>query len=220
MPKKPKSSRFSLVLRATVALSVLIVGARAQSLAEPFPLERQILWQRTLDDALLIAKAQHRPILIAVNMDGESASERIVRERYHDPEFVALTRSFVCLPASIFRHSARDHDDQGRRIVSLRFGEVTSGEHYLLEPLLYDKYLGGERIAPRHAVIQPDGTKTFDLSLLFDFKDLDAALADAAKNAPPPQDPEIGVAGSASARSHRGRLAFEERLADPRRGEN
>ncbi|MBL8753443.1 MAG: hypothetical protein JNK15_09095, partial [Planctomycetes bacterium] len=32
----------------------------------------QIAWQRSLDDALAIARAERRPLLLAVNMDGES----------------------------------------------------------------------------------------------------------------------------------------------------
>src|SRR5262245_21402116 len=32
-------------------------------------------WQRSFDDALRVARAEHRPILVAVNMDGEIASE-------------------------------------------------------------------------------------------------------------------------------------------------
>src|SRR5262245_22450181 len=96
-------------------------GARESST----PDARQIHWQRSVDDALALAKATGRPLLLALNMDGESASDRIVYERYRDPAFVALTRRCVCLGASVFRHNARDHDDQGRRIPCPRFGCIT-----------------------------------------------------------------------------------------------
>lgn len=139
---------------------------------------RQIHWQRSLDDALAVAKATGRPLFLAVNMDGESASDRIVHEEYTDPTFVALTRHCVCLGASLFRHNARDHDDQGHRIPCPRFGEITCGEHMALEPVLFEKYLSdGERVAPRHAVVLADGKKAFDLSLCFDLLDIDKALA-------------------------------------------
>src|SRR5262245_37315595 len=87
-------------------------AATAPSLAPgpAFPDERQIHWQRSLDDALAISAAEGRPIFVAVNADGESASERIVRELYRDPRFVSLTRRFVCVVASPFRHSPRDFD--------------------------------------------------------------------------------------------------------------
>ena len=74
------------------------------------PDARQVHWQRTLEDALELAQAQNRPILVAVNMDGESASDRIVHEEYRDPAFVAATRTSVCLVASVFRHNPRDYE--------------------------------------------------------------------------------------------------------------
>jgi hypothetical protein len=177
-----------------------------------------VLWQRSLEDALVLAKSEGRPLFIAVNMDGESASERIVKENYRNPEFVALSRRFVCVIASAFRHEQRDHDDLGRRIPCPRLGEVTCGEHIALEPILFEKYLGGERIAPRHALILPDGTKSFDLFLLFDLGDLDRRLAQSIGTAPPPRvvsaPPGSGSSWIelASARDHRGRLAFETRI--------
>src|SRR6185295_15262311 len=103
---------------------------------------------------------------------------------------VASTRAFVCLVASPVRHTPRDHDDQGRRIPCPRLGEVTCGEHVALEPILFDRYLGGERIAPRHALIltpwTTDSKKEFDLSLLFDLHDIDRKLVECRKLAPPP----------------------------------
>lgn len=215
------------LLRSTTAGILLGFVAAAQSADRPSAAiapDRQILWQRSLEDALEISKREGRPILVAVSMDGESASERIVRERYRDPAFVAMTRPFVCVVASAFRHAARDHDEEGRRIPCPRLGEVTCGEHIALEPILFEKFLGGERIAPRHAVVLPDGTKSFDLFLLFDFRELDRKLAEAAKLAPPagPQVPPPALAGHptraaswgglASLKSSRGRAAFEAAL--------
>ena len=147
----------------------------------------QIDWQRSLDDALSLSRAEGRRLLIAINADGESASERIVRERYRDPEFVAWTRPFVCVVASVFRHAPRDVDLEGRRIPCPRLGTVTCGEHIALEPLVHERYLAGteivldgevvERISPRHAVVTADGDKTLDLFLLFDLTVIDRELA-------------------------------------------
>lgn len=166
------------------AAAAFVFGALpAQAPAEATDL-RQVHWQRTLADAEALAQATGRPLLIAVNMDGESASDRIVHEQYRDPAFVALTRHCVCLGCSVFRHNARDHDDQGRRIPCPRFGGITCGEHMVLEPELFAKYLAdGERVAPRHALVRTDGTKAFDLSLCFDLKDIDRALAAAVADA-------------------------------------
>ena len=108
----------------------------------------QVAWLPDLAEAKALAAREGRPLFLAVNMDGESASERIVREIYRDPEFVAMTRHVVCLMSSVFRHTPRDYDDQGRRIPCPRIGRITCGEHMALEPILYDAYLGGDRIAP------------------------------------------------------------------------
>ena len=180
---------------------------------------RQILWQRSLDDARSLSDRDGRPLLLAINADGESASERIVVERYRDPRFVEWTRSFHCVVGSWFRHTPRDHDEQGRRVACPRLGEVTCGEHIALEPILHDAYLMGEtivvddgvvqRISPRHALVSAEGTKELDLFLLFDFRVLDEALAKAAARWPVtganpwPLEPELDP-------SHRARLAREQ----------
>src|SRR5262245_48092686 len=146
------------------------------------PDSHQILWQRDLEQALALAKAEDRPLFLAVNMDGESASDRIVNEEYRDPAFVADTQPFVCLVASVFRHNPRDYDEAGRRIPCPRLGECTCGEHMALEPALFERFLAdGERVAPRHAVILVDGKKSWDLSLAFDLHHIDRELAASAQ---------------------------------------
>ncbi|MCB9920192.1 MAG: hypothetical protein H6832_17455 [Planctomycetes bacterium] len=176
---------------------------------------RQIHWQRSLEDALAISQAEGRPLLLAINMDGESASDRIVREEYRDPSFVAASRRFVCLAASLFRHNPRDYDDEGRRIPCPRLGGCTCGEHVALEPILFERYSSdGERVAPRHAVILPDGTKAWDLSLSFDLKDIDRALLESAKSAPPTRAPGRvdDWAQLAALRTDNGRLQLERSI--------
>src|SRR5262245_26240129 len=197
--------------RRTLAV-LFLLQACATDLAQPVPLPPpppdRILWQRTLEDALALAKLRHRPLLLAINMDGESASDRIYTELYRDPAFVAATRHCVCLGASVFRHNARDHDDQGRRIPCPRFGEITCGEHMALEPVLWEKYLSdGERVAPRHALIREDGTKAWDLSLCFDLKDVDRALFASVAAA------SAAVTDASVPQEHRSRLAAEDHVA-------
>jgi len=181
----------------------------------------QIHWQRTLEDASAQAARDGRPLLVVINADGESASERIVTERYRDPAFVAHTRSFHCVVGSYFRHNPRDFDAQGRRVPCPRLGEVTCGEHMALEPVLHERYLLGEhievddgvvqRISPRHALVLPDGSKEWDLYLLFDFRALDARLAQAAARWPAseaaPWEPALADP------RHRARLEREELCA-------
>jgi hypothetical protein len=182
-----------------MSVSLLLSGWFAAALAfapqaPSFPDARQILWQRNLDDALELSRASGRPLLVAVNADGESASELIVRERYRDPRWVANTRSFVCVVASYFRHTPRDHDDFGARVVCPRFGEVTCGEHMALEPATHERFMKGvtielfgettDRISPRHVLALPSGEVEFDRYLLFDLSELDRELEAAAKRWP------------------------------------
>ncbi|MCA8965636.1 MAG: hypothetical protein KDC48_12195, partial [Planctomycetes bacterium] len=175
----------------------------------------QIHWERSLDDALALSLTTHRPVLLAVNMDGESASDRIVHEEYRDPKFVAASRSYICVVASLFRHNPRDFDDQGNRIPCPRLGCCTCGEHIVNEPAMFQSLLAdGERVAPRHAVISPDGKKGWDLSLSFDLQDIDRAVIETAKKVPPPVPLRVsGWKELANQRSDRGRALLERAIA-------
>jgi hypothetical protein len=45
---------------------------------------------------------------------------------------------------------------------------VTCGEHIAAETELYEQYFEGQRIAPRHILLEPDGTKTYDVFYSWD----------------------------------------------------
>lgn len=204
----------------------LLPGARLAALQTPGATdERQIHWQRSLDDALELSRTLERPLLVAINADGESASERIVRERYRDPQWIAHTRSFVCVVASVFRHTPRDHADTGERVPCPRFGEVTCDEHIALEPAAHGRWLAGkvielfgettERISPRHVLVSPQGEVLFDRYLLFEMSELDDELAHWAARFPPRPRAEVSAWEGVGAfdPSARSRLAFEDALA-------
>src|SRR5262245_61624655 len=114
-------------------------------------------WQRTWEDALAVSKETGKPILVCVNMDGEIASEHYAGIRYRTPEIAALYDSYVTVIASVYRHTPRDYDDQGHRVLCPRFGSVTCGEHIAMEAIVYDKFLDGQRIAPRHIMVETTG---------------------------------------------------------------
>ena len=122
-----------------------------------------IPWQRTWEDAMELSKQSKKAILICVNMDGEIASEHWAGIRYREPEIAALFEQYVCVIASTFRHNTRDYDARGNRIPCPRFGAVTCGEHIWMEPTVYDQYLDDTRVAPRHVMIELDGSETYDL---------------------------------------------------------
>ncbi len=163
-------------------------GGRAQFTsrggAQPQGLNREQMWwaptaedwakpvlirfQRTWEDAVAVAQETGRPILICVNMDGEIASEHYAGVRYRQPHIAELYEPYVAVIASVYRHSPRDHDEEGRRVLCPRFGSVTCGEHIAIEPLLYERFFDGVRVAPRHILVEPDGTQVFDVFYAWD----------------------------------------------------
>ena len=120
-----------------------------------------ITFQRTWPDALAVSIETGKPILICVNMDGEIASEHYAGIRYREAEKAALYQPYVCVLASVYRHTPRDFDEHGNRILCPRFGSVTCGEHIAIEPILYEKYFDGKRIAPRHIMVELDANEVY-----------------------------------------------------------
>lgn len=117
-----------------------------------------VTWQRSWTDALSVARETGRALLVCINMDGEIASEHYAGVRYRQPEIAALYEPYVCVIASVYRHNPRDFDDQGRRIPCPRFGGVTCGEHIAIEPTIYALFCDGQRVAPRHIMVELDGS--------------------------------------------------------------
>ncbi len=141
-----------------------------------------IRWQRSWADAVRLSQQTKKPILVCVNMDGEIASEHYAGVRYRDPEVAKLFEPYVCVMASVYRHNPRDYDDQGRRIPCPRLGCVTCGEHIALEPLVYEKFLDGKRISPRHIMVELDGSEVYDVFYTWDVKSVLDSLENGIKD--------------------------------------
>ena len=122
-----------------------------------------ITWQRTWEDAQAVSKETSKPLLICINMDGEIASEHYAGVRYRQPEIAALYEPYVTVIASVYRHTPRDFDEAGHRILCPRFGSVTCGEHIAMETAIYDKYEHGQRVSPRHVGIELDGSEIYNV---------------------------------------------------------
>lgn len=149
-----------------------------QDWARPVPIQ----WQRTWDDAVRLSQQTKKPILVCVNMDGEIASEHYAGIRYRDPEISKLFEPYVCVIASVYRHNPRDYDDEGRRIPCPRLGCVTCGEHIAMEPIVYEKFLDGKRISPRHIMVELDGSEVYDVFYTWDVKSVLDSLDNGIKN--------------------------------------
>jgi tetratricopeptide (TPR) repeat protein len=148
-----------------------------------------IPWQRSFHDALAVSKSTGAPILVCVNMDGEIASEHFAGVRYRDPATAKLLERYVCVIASVYRHTPRDYDEQGRRVPCPRFGTVTCGEHIACEVELYAKYFEGKRISPRHIMLDLSGSKSYDVYYSWDTETVFTAYAKGVENLPLPQKP-------------------------------
>jgi hypothetical protein len=153
--------------------------------AEDFARPVLITFQRTWADAVTVAKETGKPILICINMDGEIASEHYAGVRYRDPEIAPLYQPYVCVVASVYRHTPRDYDDQGNRILCPRFGSVTCGEHIAIEPFVFENFLDGKRIAPRHIMVEPNGDEIFDVYFANDTASVFRTIKEAIDNRAP-----------------------------------
>jgi len=146
-------------------------------------------WQRSFADALSVARAEHKPILVAVNMDGEIASEHFAGVRYREPGTAEQMNRYACVIASVYRHTPRDYDEEGRRIECPRFQTVTCGEHIEAERELYGKYFDGKRISPRHIVLDLEGRETYDVYYSWDTATVFTTFAKGVEGWPQPDPP-------------------------------
>jgi hypothetical protein len=146
-------------------------------------------WQRSFDDARRVARARNMPILVAVNMDGEIASEHFAGVRYRTPETAAQLAKYACVIASVYRHTPRDYDPEGKRVECPRFGTVTCGEHIEAERELYDTYFDGVRVSPRHLVLDLEGKETFDVYYSWDTATVFTTFSKGREGWPEPSEP-------------------------------
>ncbi|MFT6111159.1 MAG: hypothetical protein ACJA2W_004089, partial [Planctomycetota bacterium] len=79
---------------------MISTGFTAPGLAAVNPAAKGIEWADTFDGALMTAVTEGRVVFIAVNMDGERANERMVKNVYGDKRIVALSERSVNLIAS------------------------------------------------------------------------------------------------------------------------
>ncbi|MCB9914921.1 MAG: hypothetical protein H6828_07195 [Planctomycetes bacterium] len=151
-----------------------------------------ITWQRTWEDALEVSRRTGKPILVAVNMDGEPASEHWAGIRYREPATGKLFEPYVNVIASVYRHNPRDYDEHGARILCPRFGSVTCGEHIRIEPLLYEQYFEGKRVAPRHIGVELDRSEQYDVYYAFDIDSVKNAVRSFIVERPDTRKPDTG----------------------------
>lgn len=211
MPNSPKSGSLSFALLGALAATLVSAPLYAQA-GQPAPGSREamwpapteadwakpclIFWQRTFEDAVVVARETGKPILICVNMDGEIASEHYAGIRYREPEKAKLYEPYVTVIASVYRHTPRDFDERGARIPCPRFGSVTCGEHIAIEPGLFDGFFEGQRVAPRHVMVELEESgsyaESYDVYYAFDTDSVFETIRVGIANRPaPPELPDV-----------------------------
>ncbi len=113
-----------------------------------------ITWDPIYEDALARAASEKKVVFIAVNMDGERANDRMVKEMYKEKSILELSTSTINLIASNSTHSQGDKTCK-------RFGGVSCPEHRRVDVSVRGSVLKpdaeGYVIAPQHVWLGPDG---------------------------------------------------------------
>ena len=182
-PEPAKKKTYGTRQGAGVGREQMWPAPTAEDWAKPCLLQ----FQRTWADARAVSKETGKPILCCINMDGEIASEHYAGVRYRQAEIAEIYKPYVCVIASVYRHTPRDHDDQGRRILCPRFGSVTCGEHISIEPILFEKFLDGQRVAPRHIMVDLDGKEVYDVYYVNDTAGVFDSVRDGPEKVAPPK---------------------------------
>lgn len=141
-----------------------------------------ILWDASFDAALAKAKAENKPIFIAVNMDGEPVCEELVKRHYCDERIVKLSGSMVNLFASKFSHKGGDK-------ACARAGNIPCRSHQQVErDVRRDvfKIAPGEPVnAPNHIWLGPDGTVLLSVPFMITTGQLEWCMVEAIRKVDP-----------------------------------
>lgn len=113
---------------------------------------QDIAWSRDLNATLVRARAENRPILIAINaLDTERGNQAQRSGAYRNAALVAASRAMLCLVAN-----PNDHDRGG---TCARYGTTDCKTHRdVLTYALRRWSREGDIISPQHMVLAPDGT--------------------------------------------------------------
>jgi hypothetical protein len=122
------------------------------ALAAPALAGGTIAWDADWDAAFERAAREHRPVFLAVNMDGEAANDRLAEKVYADPAVVALSQRTVNLVASRFDHAGAK--------TCPRFPGIECVAHKRVDGAARQGVLvadpNGYVVAPQHVFLAPD----------------------------------------------------------------
>jgi len=188
-----------LLLLATLSGQPSGAAEAGPSGPSALPARASIAWQGDWDAALALAKAENRPVMLAVNMDGERANDTLAEDTYEDKMIRALAEGVVALPASGFDHGSG---------TCSRFGEVSCAEHQAIDKKARAEVLpagpDGAVIAPQHVFLDGDGKVLMSVAYGITADELAWCLVTARLKV----DPDADVRMPADARAPR-RLVME-----------
>lgn len=146
------------MIRIAVCLTALALWAapRLPVADVDGPPAAHVEWVPSWKEALAIAKAENRPIMIHFNMDDEPACEGMARGHFKNPKLVELSKKFVCVVGSLGDHTG-ENIIEGEEGTCRRFGSLTCAEHRTCEPGARGDVLGVSRVtAPQFIFTDPE----------------------------------------------------------------
>ena len=159
-----------------------------------FPSAPEIAWRESFPDTMSAAAEQKQVVLLAVNMDGERANDRMAKEVYSDSTIVELSQRVLPLVASVHAHSS-----EGK--VCARFGTVTCAQHQKVDIAARSEVLKPDEegfvVAPQHVLLGPDGKVILSVPYEISAEELEWCIVTALLTV----DPESDVRLSRKARA-------------------
>ncbi len=176
--------RCALIPALLFGLVLILPAARADSIA----------WESSFDAALEKAKAENKPIFIAINMDGEPVCEELVKRHYRDARIATLSGSTINLFASRFTHT-------GGAKACARAGNIPCRDHQQVEMDVRRDILkiapGEPANAPNHIWLGPDGSVLLSVPFMITTGQLEWCMVEAIRKI----DPSFAWTLRASARA-------------------
>lgn len=146
------------------------------------PAAADIAWQSSYEKAIAAAKAEHKVVFVAVNMDGEGANDRMAKNVYADKGVVALAALTVNVVASAAAHGAPDKG-------CTRFAGTSCVDHQACDKAVRASVLkpdpSGNVVAPQHVFLDGEGHPLLSVPYEITAGELEWCLVTAIKKVDP-----------------------------------
>jgi HEAT repeat protein len=147
-------------LTPSILALLLVLTGVAPLPAQDAPLPPGIAWQPDWNQALALAKAENRPIMVAFVLKGEKANQEVMERHFKDPEVVQESRRFVCLVACRLAMEAtmgvRADGETGP--VSVDLGSASPDEIRKVEGIAQATLIKSKNVScPQFFFLEPDG---------------------------------------------------------------